>query len=152
MSPPPPPPSPPEGCTPLFLYPGYAYYTLPEPGTALLYTNPNPPTVLYAITAPPTSDYNTTGGYGASFTAPPPPPPPPLPAATDAGYDATATRTFPASPGDASSSNFPQQLLPSASPASSSAAYAVTSPADVSPALTAMYQSNGTLTPAPLPR
>ncbi|XP_018022855.1 uncharacterized protein LOC108678870 [Hyalella azteca] len=45
-SPPPPPTSPPPGCTPIFLYPGYAHYTLSEPGTAVLYTHPQPPTSL----------------------------------------------------------------------------------------------------------
>lgn len=51
---------------PLFLYPGYVQYTLPEPGTAVLYTNPNPPTVLYAATAP---DYTTAAPLAAGATA-----------------------------------------------------------------------------------
>lgn len=45
-SPPPPPSSPPPGSTPIFLYPGYTQYTLTKPGTAVLYTHPQPPTSL----------------------------------------------------------------------------------------------------------
>ena len=47
--------------TVLFLYPGYINYKLPEPGIAMLYTNPNPPKNLkYADTLPINNTYNNT--------------------------------------------------------------------------------------------